>query len=255
MWAAFDDVRDPAYLSACLAAFRSRPDAVLACTEIRFIDEDGRDFEAASHLVGIRPTGTTPRRRLRQIGRAEHWYDFYGLGRAAAIRSTRGPIQTWGFDVVLLTEMCLLGPVVLVPRPLFGYRRFRAKSAGDLARTLAPSGSISGIPVCWSCLTVELLRAIWLSPYRPLMRLGLITSFVANFCLANRAVAASIRSDLATNIAAARRGRRWRLMALLLGLGALIYPAHNGLTRAIYRSVKRRSAGSQTPPAELSERA
>src|SRR5450759_3059115 len=35
MWTAHDDLRDRRYVSACVAALRARPDAVLCCTGIR----------------------------------------------------------------------------------------------------------------------------------------------------------------------------------------------------------------------------
>jgi hypothetical protein len=254
MWAAFDDLRDPRYVSACVNLLQSRPDAVLCCTEIRFIDEDGIEMEVPQHLIGIRPAGTSAGERLRQVARAEHWYDFYGLGRVAALRQTRRAVTTWGFDGVVLLELCLRGPVLLVPEPLFSYRRFRAKTPDDLAHTLAGPGTQGGVPVCWSCMTLELLRAVMLSPHPLPTRLLLLASFVLNFCMLNKAVAAAIRSDLAPNIrSAAHEGKLGRVIALAT-IGALIYPLHNPLTRAIYRGFKRRSPKAEVSPAtELSK--
>ena len=253
MWAAYDDIRDREYVSACLEAFRSHPDAVLVCTDIQFIDEDGHDFEVEPHLVGIRPTGATAGERMGKIARAEHWYDFYGLTRTEVLRSTRGPVPGWGFDVVVLAEVCLRGPVALVPRPLFRYRRFRGKSADDLAHTLAAGRT--GIAVCWTCLTLELLRAIWLSPHSAPRRLGILASFLLTFCLRNRAVGASIRTDLGLNLRRAFQGGHWRRVMTLLLIGGLIYPVHNRVTRAIYRAFKRAPVRRrQSPQAEVSPR-
>lgn len=253
MWAAYDDSRDPSYVSACLTAFRSHPEAVLVCTDIQFIDEDGQEFDVDPHLIGIRPTGASPKERITQVARAEHWYDFYGLTRTEVLRSTRGPVPGWGFDVVVLAEMCLRGPVALVSRPLFRYRRFRGKSANDLASTLADGQT--GIPVCWTCLTLELLRAIRLSPYSAPRRLTLLGSFLLTFCLRNRAVGASIRSDIGPNLGRAFRNRHWGQVATLLLIGALIYPVHNRMTRAVYRAVKRTPIRrGQSPHAEVSPR-
>src|SRR5437764_1392897 len=81
-----DDLRDPRYVSACLAAMQSDPDAVLCCTDILFLDEGDLAIAVPPHVEGIRPTGKTPRDRLRQVARACNWYDVYGLARTSALR-------------------------------------------------------------------------------------------------------------------------------------------------------------------------
>jgi glycosyltransferase involved in cell wall biosynthesis len=238
MWSAHDDLRDPRYVSACVAALRARPDAVLCCTDIRFVDEDGREIEVPPHVAGIRPAGETVRGRLRKVARACNWYDVYGLARTSALRQTRRAVPTWGFDVVVELELCLRGPVLLVPEPLFSYRLLSVKTQADMAGAL---GSHGGIGVCWSCLTIELLRAIWLAPFRVPTRLALAASFVANFCVLNWRVAAHLRRDLAHNIGAAWAEKRWGRWAMLLVVGALVYPVYNRLTRALYRRATRES--------------
>lgn len=249
-WAAHDDVRDPRYVSACVAALRSRPGAVLCCTGIRFIEEDGRVIEVPAHVAGIRPVGKTVRERLRQVARASNWYDVYGLARTSALSQTRRAVSTWGFDVVVVLELCLRGPVVLVPEPLFSYRRIEVKTQPDLAGGLGPQGSLA---VCWSCMTIEMLRAIWLAPYRAPTRLALAVSFLVNFCVLNWRVAAHLRRDLASNIRSALREKRWGRAAMLLVIGALVYPFYNRVTRAIYRRGRRedvstgRTAGAELP--------
>src|SRR5260370_28648948 len=52
MWAAHDDVRAPGCVSRSLAALEARPDAVLCCTGVSFIDEAGREIEP---LVDLEP--------------------------------------------------------------------------------------------------------------------------------------------------------------------------------------------------------
>src|SRR5437660_4871394 len=63
MWAAHDDLRDPSYLTACVAAMQAHPDAVLCCTGILFLDEADLAIEVPPHVEGLRPTGKTPRDR------------------------------------------------------------------------------------------------------------------------------------------------------------------------------------------------
>jgi glycosyltransferase involved in cell wall biosynthesis len=235
MWSAHDDLHDPRYVSGCVGALQSRPDAALCCTEIRFIDEDGQDIEVPPHIGGIRPAGETVRERVRKVARACNWYDVYGLARTAGLSKTRRAVPTWGFDVVVELELCLQGPVLLVPEPLFSYRLLSVKTQPEMAGAL---GSHGGIGVCWSCLTIELLRAIWLAPYSVPKRLALAASFVFNFCVLNWRVAAHLRRDLAHNIHISWGERRWGRAAVLLVVGALVYPVYNRFTRAVFNRAR-----------------
>jgi glycosyltransferase involved in cell wall biosynthesis len=235
MWAAHDDLRDPSYVSTCAAVLQATPEAVLCCTDIRFIDEDGHELQVPPHVAGLRPNGRTPRQRVLQIARACNWYDIYGLARTSALAKTRRAIATWGFDVVVVLELCLRGPVLLVPEPLFSYRLLGFKTQADMAAPLSTQG---GIGVCWSCMTIEMLRAIWLAPLEAPARLWLAASFVVNFCVLNWRVAAHLRRDLAHNIRIALSEKRWGRSAVLLVIGALVYPVYNRLTRAAFNRAR-----------------
>lgn len=237
MWAAYDDLRDPHYVSACAAMLQSRPDAVMCCTGVRFIDEDGGELVEPPSVVGIRPVGKTARDRMRQVVRAMHWTDFYGLSRTATLRLTRRPIPVWGFDVVALLEICLRGPVALVPEPMFSYRRFQVKTMQDLAGGL-DRGQGGGITVCWSCMAVEMLRAVWLAPYSVPARLVLVMSFLLNCCVLNHYLGNAIRSDLTDNVRTAAAAKKVGRVAALLLIGSFVYPAYNRLTRALYRRLR-----------------
>jgi glycosyltransferase involved in cell wall biosynthesis len=239
MWAAHDDLRDPDYVSACVAAMEKRPDAVLCCTGIRFIDEDGHAIQEPPSVVGIRPDGKTARERLRQVVRAMHWTDVYSFARSDALRRTRRAVPAWGFDVIVQLELSLRGPVLLVPEPLFTYRRYRVKSFDELATGLGTAG---GITVCWSDMAVELLRAVWLAPYSIPTRLALVMSFLMNCCVLNHYLGNAIRSDLTPSIQSALRDRRLQRFASLIVIGAFVYPSYNRLTRALYRRVRSRRA-------------
>ena len=236
MWAAHDDERDPRYVSMCVAAMQSRPDAVLCCTDIFFLDQEGTTPDVPPHVAGIRPTGKTPLDRLHQVARACNWYDVYALARTSALSKTRRAVPTWGFDVVVTLELCLRGPVLFVPEPLFAYRLVDDKTMPDMAGALGPQ---SGIGVCWSCLAIELLRAIWLAPFGVLTRLGFVGSFLLDFCVLNWRVAAHLRRDLGRNIGTALRERRWGRFAVLLVMGVLVYPIYNRFTRAVFNRFRR----------------
>jgi glycosyltransferase involved in cell wall biosynthesis len=240
MWAAFDDIRDPRYVSACVAKLESRPDAVLCCTDVVFIDEHGQKIlDAPARNYGVHPIGRTARDRLRQVAQGEVGFAFYGLARRSVQAQTRRPVAAWGFDVIVLLELCLRGPVVLVPEPLFFYRRFQGKTQADLAVGLSGSAPQETVPVCWSCLTLELLRSISLAPVGRAEKLGLTVEFLLRFCVLNVPMVAGIRRDITSSIKREWSERRWRRLAVLLGVGVLVYPLHNRFTRWLYRLGRR----------------
>jgi hypothetical protein len=243
MWAAFDDLRDRRYVSACVTALEARPDAVLCATEINFIDENGQKMDVPPAAWGHHPTGRTARDRVRQIAQSSIGLDFYGLARKSALTQARRSVLTWGFDVVVLLELCLRGQVLLVPETLFSYRRFEQKTQQDLAVGLSGSEPGETVPVCWSCLAVELLRSIWLSPAGNFEKLLLTYEFLVRFCVLNLALAAGIRRDLTNTIRSAWSQRQWGRLFVLIGLGILVYPIHNRVARSVYRGVRRLLGG------------
>lgn len=242
MWAAHDDLRDSRYVSSCVAAMEARADATLCLTDTRFIDADGNAIDVPPHVAGIRPSAQTTRDRLRKVARACNWYDVYGLARTSALRQTRRAVATWGFDAVVELELCLRGPVLLVPEPLFSYRLPASKAQADLASGL---GTPSSTSVCWSCMAIEMLNAIWLAPHPAPTRLALAASFLVNFCVLNWRVAAHLRRDLARNIGTSLREKRWGRSAMLIVIGALVYPVYNRLTRALFNRARRASAAPE----------
>jgi hypothetical protein len=248
MWAAFDDIRDPRYVSACVAALESRPEAALCCTDVVFIDEHGQKMvDVPTRNYGVHPIGPTARDRLRQVAQGEVGFAFYGLARRAILAQTRRPVAAWGFDVIVLLELCLRGPVLLVPEPLFSYRRFQGKTQEDLAVGLSGSTPQETVPVCWSCLTVELLRSIWLAPLGRVEKVALTGEFMLRFCVLNVPMVAGIRRDLTPSIRRAGAQRHWRQLVVLLAVGALVYPLHNRVTRSIYRFSRRVSGLARRP--------
>jgi hypothetical protein len=244
MWAANDDLRDARYVSECVAALQKRPEAVLCSTGIRFIDEDGNEIHEPPSVVGIRPVGKTARERLGQVVSAMHWTDLYSLMRSDDLRKTRGVVSAWGCDVILLVEMCLRGPAMLVPEPLFTYRRYRTKTFQELAGGLQVAG---GITVCWSEMAVELMRAIWLAPFSIPTRAVFAMSLLIQCCVLNHYLGNAIRSDVTPSIRIALYEKQFGRLAALLLIGTFVYPSYNRLTRALYRRfrpLRAESAGS-----------
>jgi hypothetical protein len=173
--------------------------------------------------------------RVREIAQGEAWFGVYGLARRSVLAELRRAVPTWGFDVVLLLEMCLRGPIRVLPDRLFSYRLFEAKTQQDMAKDLSITSERGSVPACWSCLTLELLRSIWAFRLGVIEKLRLSAALMWRFCVTNVPVAAGIRRDLTGSIRNAWRKRRWRTVWVLLLVGALVYPFHNRFSRALYR--------------------
>jgi glycosyltransferase involved in cell wall biosynthesis len=184
MWAADDDLWEPRYIEACVAALNAKPEAVLACTRLRFIDPSG-DPIAMDYTGYDNPdlSASSVHARLGLLMQCSGWYQIYGLIRRNALVRTRLATDRYGSDVVLLAELTLLGPFALVPDVLFSYRQYperdeaiRAASIGTgavkesaapytrLQEGLSDAVRISDLPA-WTklILRIRVLHAAYLS--------------------------------------------------------------------------------------------
>ena len=241
MWAAFDDLRAPQYLSRCVEALEAQPSAVMCCTDIRVIDEDGREVGETDFPRGIRMAGREVSTRLRGISRSLYWYDFYGLMRRRVLAATRLPQPSWGFDVILMLEMCLRGEVLLVREKLFSYRIIKGKTGEQAAATLGPAHARGPMSINWGRLTVELCRSIWLAPLRLTEKLWLTFQFLFDFCVRNPLVRIGLyREGLSGATEAWRRGQ-YGLSFGLLSIAAVVIPVE-GAYSVFLRPLRYRQA-------------
>ncbi len=88
-------------------------------------------------ICGNQLTWTTGE-RVRTLVSLSGWYAIYGLIRTDALRKTALFRDAYGADVLLLMELCLLGPFAKVPQTLFWYRQFAGKTEEDRAKTVHP---------------------------------------------------------------------------------------------------------------------
>jgi glycosyltransferase involved in cell wall biosynthesis len=238
MWAAFDDVRDRSYVRRCLEAFERHPGAVLCCTGVRLIDEAGRVTQPDPRMRIVHPVGETRLARLEAIARANFWVDLYGLIRSSALSSTGLAQPIWGFDVLLLFELCLRGDAILVPEALFSYRIFTDKTQDDLAVGLAPSRAEERVGISWSNLAMEMAHSIAMAPIGRREKLTLTTQFVVRFCLLNHTVRRYLRRDVARSAREALSGHRYGRALALAGLAAAIYPIQHEFGKAVVQRVR-----------------
>ena len=252
MWAAFDDLRAPTYVRRCVERLEAQPSAVLCCTDVRLIDEAGRSLQPDPRMRLAHPVGGSPAARVRALAGANFWVDFYGLIRRETLATTRLAQPIWGFDLLLLLELCLRGDVVVVPEELFAYRIFSDKSQADLAVGLAGPGSAGNVAVSWSNLALEMAHSISLAPISRLEKVSLTARLLTRFCLLNHTVRGYVRSDVARSARQSVSRHRYGRALALVGIAAAVYPIQHDVGKAVFQRVRglRRSSGAGTmgPP-------
>lgn len=218
MWAAHDDLRHPQYLSRCVTALEENPRALFCCTGVRLIDGDGHDVSDSFPFQSYRPTGSTPRERLRALVRSGAWFSSYSLMRTRSLAETRmGP--GWGGDVVMMAELCLRGEVAEVPEKLFDYRYFPAKTAESVAQSI--STCTVTVSPCWSDLAADLMESVQRSPLSFPERLRLRWMIALEMCLRNPTVGWGVREEGFKPTRRALAGGKYRRAIALASIALL----------------------------------
>lgn len=120
-WAAHDDVCSPQLLERCVAALRSRPDAVLAYPRTRIIGPRNEHLE--DYPIRLRTDSPDPAVRFHDCICVDHaCFAIFGLMRADWLRRTPLLGSFVGADRNLLAELSLLGPFTEIPEILFHRR-------------------------------------------------------------------------------------------------------------------------------------
>ena len=117
-WAAHDDYLEPDYLAACVRALDANPDAVLAHSLVRLVDDCDRLIEV---FRPIEPEATSPRPSERFAARIRNprCLEIWGVMRTSALRTSVLIGSYIGMDRALLLELALRGRFVLIDQPLF----------------------------------------------------------------------------------------------------------------------------------------
>ena len=138
-WQAHDDVLAPTFLERCVEALDAAPDAVLAHSHVRMIDEDGLSMGEFSPIA----EGACSKRRLTRfrtnLMSRDLCTEVFGVFRTDALRGSVLHLPFAGSDRVLLAEMSLRGRLVIIPEVLFYNRehdqRFRKTVLAKLEET------------------------------------------------------------------------------------------------------------------------
>ncbi|MEM9800186.1 MAG: glycosyltransferase family 2 protein [Planctomycetota bacterium] len=126
-WAPHDDPVAPTFLERTVALLDGDPDAVLAYTGVRRIDEAGSDL--GLDRVSIATSMPSPTHRARHvISRVKLATPVTGLARLETLKKTRLIGSFPASDYVLLAELALLGNILEEPEPLM-FRRIHDESS------------------------------------------------------------------------------------------------------------------------------
>lgn len=125
MWAAGHDVWSRDYIQRCYEAMQRRPESVLAFGSTDWIDSDGNPHDRQSGWIDTR--GMHPVARYMAV----YWGNMnpiLGLIRTSALRECRF-VETTGMDLVILTQLALLGDFVHADNTSWSRREFREEAA------------------------------------------------------------------------------------------------------------------------------
>jgi glycosyltransferase involved in cell wall biosynthesis len=174
-WAAHDDLHDPRFVEACVAALDADPTAVLAFPRVRFMDPEGVPCGERVRPAALGSPDVLE--RYRTLLPSYDCLEIFGIMRRAAL--TRRPVI--GFhadgDGVLLANLALRGRFAEVPEFLFlnrvhpGQATSRlGKSPRQWAREWNPELAGRRVYPAWRRLR-ELWRGLLSAPLPPRDRL------------------------------------------------------------------------------------
>ncbi len=225
MWAAFDDLRRPEYVRLCLAALEAAPEAIMCCTDVAFIDEEGKPLDLGSYGLE-RPAGRSATTRIDRLTKGFGWVDVYGLIRRSAFARTQGYRPVFGGDVILTLELCLQGPVLHIPGPLWAVRFFLSKSGEAQAQTIVPTDGTIRMTPSFTDLGTDLLKTIADSPLRWFLRKWLWIVCLINISSRNMQLRRTIYQDSSRPLRRAIQDKRWRDAAVTAVLRSVVCAVH-----------------------------
>jgi glycosyltransferase involved in cell wall biosynthesis len=165
-WAAHDDLFHPTFIRKCLELLAAHPGAICCCTEINFIDADGLPHPdwSKKQYSNIETLGMTPPQRIHELLNRDGWFASYGLMRLRDAKKMSLELRMYGYDVIQLEELLLLGDFVKVHEPLFRYRMTGPKSPTHYQAALnSETTSIAPTKTPYTNLATDLLQTVYRS--------------------------------------------------------------------------------------------
>lgn len=166
-WSAADDVCAPTFFERCLAPMEQDPNIVLAFPNTIFIDENGNTSGEHPEVLHLMEGEANVRYQKfhERLRKREKCNPIFGVIRSSVLAQTRLIDTFTSSDMVLLSELALLGKFFEVPDYLF-YRRdhpgmsIRAYERRDRAQWFDPKLKGKNIYPYWR-LWKEFIRSVW----------------------------------------------------------------------------------------------
>lgn len=125
MWAAYDDLRDPAYLGCVLESLSANPKAILAHSWQAIIESTNPDISLSLGLQAGYPDGIlsdSVAERVQAYVGCRHYSAIYGLYRTDVLTRIGKLQDCFNGDGEYLLRVVLAGPILVVNATLFFYR-------------------------------------------------------------------------------------------------------------------------------------
>jgi glycosyltransferase involved in cell wall biosynthesis len=119
MWAAHDDIWEPSFVSRCVEVLQNNPSVVLCYPQTKFIGPDGEKLELSFPTFDSRGIVDLVSRFHTHIWGITYPYPIEGLIDSSALERTSLCKDQFGFDLILLAELSLLGRFAYIPTLLF----------------------------------------------------------------------------------------------------------------------------------------
>jgi glycosyltransferase involved in cell wall biosynthesis len=161
-WASGHDTRHETFIARCVEILEHDASVVLCYPGARWIETDGRPGDILHSHVETRGLSQVSRYRTVLWGLG-YVYQPYGIMRSNALKRT-GLMRpnTLGADVVLMTELALLGAFAEVPEPLLCLQRLSDFGSTNqyLVKTLGQSSERRSSWYLYSKMIYEHLRVV-----------------------------------------------------------------------------------------------
>jgi glycosyltransferase involved in cell wall biosynthesis len=161
-WASGHDTRHETFIARCIEILERDASVVLCCPRARWLEPNGHLGDIIAGHVETR--GMCQESRFRTVlWGLDFVYQTYGIIRSNALKRT-GLMRpnTVGADVVLLTELALLGAFAEVPEPLLCLQRLSDFGSWNqyMVKALGPASERRSAWYLYSKMIYEHLRVV-----------------------------------------------------------------------------------------------
>jgi len=203
MWASQDDLFHPTYIEKCLAKIEVSPQAVMALTEIVFIDENGNRAKVDSpNDINIGTEGMNVVQRLQEVFKRTGWWAIYGLIRPEILRKTKMYRNEFGGDVILIAELLLHGEFAKIVEPLFYYRVRTQKSFTIAHNMQSIDHTQTPSKAAYTDLMRSIVRCVVEFDLEPMIKNQIIISMANTLAAHNQPICNNILQENAAHLIA-----------------------------------------------------